>query len=198
MSGSGTRPVPEVRPRDVPGFERFRQLGLVPRVPAEPPALLPGRTAGQEAGWFFAKIIGAGIGLVVAVEILQRLGLPSSVWGLLMLGFGLGTMWYVFRSWRLVGERNLAEFARGYTTLKLTFGVFQFGTGRFWRGSGHQAPWDYSGVWVIDIAGRQVMSAPDLTVEPPGHYPSPNREGWLELWTGMVWIGDYRKGLDAD
>lgn len=166
-------------------------------MPEAPPAPLPGVTAGQAANRFLGKAIGTGVGMVIGLEILTSLGLPTAISSFLMLGFGLGGLWYVFHSWRLVGERNLIELAHGYTTLKLTFGVFQFGTGRTWKGAGHQAPWDYSGVWVLDPPGQNVLQAPDYRVDPPGHYPSPNRSGWLELWTGSVWIGDYRPGFDG-
>ncbi|WP_158630709.1 hypothetical protein [Nocardioides daphniae] len=37
-----------------------------------------------------------------------------------------------------------------------------------------------------------MVSPPDPSVLPPGHYPSPNRPGQLEMWTGAAWMYDYR------
>lgn len=51
--------------------------------------------------------------------------------------------------------------------------------------------WDYSGLWVLADDGR-VKRAPDVTVEPPGFYPSPNRPRQYELWTGTTWAAQYR------
>jgi hypothetical protein len=55
-----------------------------------------------------------------------------------------------------------------------------------------RAAWDYSGAWVLDGTTGAVRSVPDPEREAPGFYPSPNRPGALELWTGAAWAGRYR------
>jgi len=35
------------------------------------------------------------------------------------------------------------------------------------------------------------VAAPTGDVDPPGYYPSPNRPGRLELWTGAEWSRDF-------
>jgi hypothetical protein len=193
MPGLKGRPLPEMRPHDVDGFARAVAAGLVPHIPPEPPRVLPGPTTQQVFRTFLVK---SGVTLAVVlllVELVPRIGLPTAVSGLLVLAlglFGLGAIF--FRFWGGVGRRNVLEFERGYTTFVMQYGGFWWGEGRRWEGVGRRAPWDYSGLWVLDGAGRQVVSAPDLNVDPPGFYPSPNRRGALELWTGVVWSGRYR------
>jgi hypothetical protein len=193
MSGLGGRPLPEVRPRDVDGFARAVAHGLVRPVPPEPPPVLPGPTAQQVFRAFLVKS-GVTVAVVlVLVELVQRVGLPTAVSGLLAPALGLlGLGVIFFKFWGDVGRRNVQEFEVGYTTLVMQFGNFGWGEGRRWQGVGRRPPWDYSGLWVLDGAGRQVISAPDPNVDPPGFYPSPNRRGSLELWTGVVWSGRYR------
>ena len=84
------------------------------------------------------------------------------------------------------------ELAHGYTTLKLEFGGFWVGEGRRWPQFGHRPPWDYSALWLLDGSTGAVISEPVADADPPGLYPSPNRPEALELWTGVVWSGNYR------
>lgn len=185
------RPLPERTPRDVPGYAQAARNGVVCPVPRHPPRLLPGPTAHHEFRRFLARSVAVVAVTLVAVEVLAR-----SDGGLLrsgaMLLVGLGCMAVVFRFWNRVGERNVEEFAAGYTTFRMAFGGWWLGEGRRWQGVGRRAPWDYSGIWVLDPGTGSVVAIPDLSVDPPGFYPSPNRPGRLELWSGQVWTGRYR------
>jgi hypothetical protein len=61
-----------------------------------------------------------------------------------------------------------------------------------WRyGVGRAVQWDLRGLWRLDDHGAPVRE-PDFGVLPPGHYPSPNRPGSFEYWTGEVWMYRYR------
>ena len=53
--------------------------------------------------------------------------------------------------------------------------------------------WNFAGMWVLDKNGR-VLHAPDRSVDPPGHYPSPfpGEEGKFLLWTGVMWLQSFR------
>ncbi len=187
------RPLPEVRPRDVAGFAGAAAAGLVPGVPSEPPPVLPGPTAQKVFRTFLIKSAITVAAVLLLVELLGRIGLSPAVSAFLapVLGFlGLGAVY--FRFWGDVGRRSVQECEAGYTTFVMQFGGFGWGEGRRWEGVGRRAPWNYAGLWVLDGTGREVVSAPDPDLDPPGFYPSPNRSGAFELWTGAVWSGRYR------
>lgn len=131
--------------------------------------------------------------VLLAVEVVPRVGLGAWSEGILTLAAGLIGFAVIIRDLGRVGDRKLEEIAHGYTTLKLDFGGFWLGEGRRWPHFGHRPPWDYSGLWVLDGTHGAVLSKPDRGVEPPGLYPSPNRPGAMELWTGVVWSGNYRR-----
>jgi hypothetical protein len=160
--------------------------------------VLPGSTAHQV---FRAFLVKSGVTVAVVlmlVELAPRLGVPTVVSGLLapVLGLlGLGAIF--FRFWAAVGRRSVQEFERGYTTFVMQYGSFSWGERR-WQSAGRRPPWDYTGLWVLDGRGQRVISAPDPNADPPGFYPSPNRRGALELWTGVVWSGRYRPDPSLD
>jgi hypothetical protein len=86
------------------------------------------------------------------------------------------------------GRSQLAELRRGYTTAT-------FRLGRFWFASAPDGPvtngwvqWDWTANWVLRPDG-QVLSAPTGSGDAPGLYPSPRRDGAMELWTGHHWSG---------
>lgn len=90
------------------------------------------------------------------------------------------------------GRAQLAELQRGYTTAT-------FALSRFWFAPAPDAPmtlgkiqWDWRGTWVLRPDGT-VVSAPAGDADPPGLYPSPNRPGAVELWTGHQWTGYFPK-----
>ncbi len=182
----------EVRPRDVPGYSYALANGVVRPVPRQPPALLPGPTAERMFHLHLLKTAGGVAVYIVLVQLITRFVGGWAEAGL-MLTLGLGGFLGWLRLMAAVGTRNAEELRHGYTTFQMVFGLLGFGEGRRWRETGHRAPWDYSGLWVLDHKTGSVKQAPNLDVDAPGFYPSPNREGWLELWTGVVWSGQYRK-----
>lgn len=88
------------------------------------------------------------------------------------------------------GDVFLEELTAGYTTLPLALGAF-WGVNNRRVGLNYAEPWDFRGVWVLDGRGG-VRSAPDREVDPPGLYPSPQRPGQLQVWTGTVWARKFR------
>lgn len=186
MPDPTARPLPEVRPRDVAGFREAVAAKLVPIVPAEPPALLPGPSARQ----MFHRFLRRSATSVLAVFILFQIDL-SGVWFWLLPLSGLALFLLMAHWWSQIGTCNLSELHHGYTTFTMSYGAFQQGPSRTWKGHYNRPPWDYRGVWVLNQHG-QVLSRPDPGLEPPGFYPSPERPGVLELWTGVVWLGQFR------
>ncbi len=168
------------------GFREAVAAGLVPVVPAEPPALLPGPTARQMFHRFLRR---SAVG-VLAVLMMFQIDL-SGVWFWLLPLSGLALFLLMAPWWSQIGTRNFTELHHGYTTFTMSYGAFKQGSLRTWQGHRNRPPWDYRGVWVLDPHGR-VLSPPDRSVEPPGFYPSPDKPGALELWTGVVWLAHYR------
>jgi hypothetical protein len=153
--------------------------------------MLAGATASRRFNrWLLTSGVVVGA-VLLALEIVPRLGLGGLAEGALTLAAGLVGLAAIFRDLGRVGDRKLEEIAAGYTTLKLEFGDFWIGEGRRWPRFGHRAPWDYAGLWVLDGSTGAVLSAPDRSVDAPGFYPSPNRPGVMELWTGAVWSGHF-------
>jgi hypothetical protein len=76
----------------------------------------------------------------------------------------------------------LDELRAGYVTTTFVQGLF-WGSD---RGDSDVVGWEWRGLWTLASDGR-VVSAPDLSVDPPGVYPSPNAPGRHELWTGCQW-----------
>jgi hypothetical protein len=155
------------------------------RAPASAPALLPGPSAQAEFRRFLLKGVGVVVAVLLIVDTAPHVGLGSAGVSIVVLAAGLAALWLILQLFAQVGDRNLEELAHGYTTLTLRFGGFWGGEGQRRPGMGRRAPWDYSGVGAV-------RSVPDPEREPPGFYPSPNRPGALELWTGAVWAGRYR------
>ena len=181
-----------VRPRDVDGFAEAVAAGLVPRVPREPPRVLPGPTAHQVFRAFLIKSAVSIAAVFLLLELPPRVGLPQDVSTLFagLAGFVVLGVIY-FRFWGDVGRRSVEELKVGYTTFVMQFGSFWWGGGRSGEVE-NRIPWDYRGSWVLDGTGQRVVSAPDPNVDPPGFYPSPNRPDAFELWTGAAWLGRYR------
>lgn len=155
--------------------------------------MLPGRTAHQVFLTFLLKSAITVAGVLLLVELISQIGLSvvASGLGILLLGLlGLGAIF--FRFWSAVGRRSVQEFEAGYTTFAMQYGDIGFGDRRRSGRRGRLTPWNYAGLWVLDGAARDVVSAPDPSIDPPGYYPSPNRRNVFELWTGAVWSGRYR------
>ena len=173
-------------PRKVPEFARFAAYAPVRPVPGTPPKLLPGITAFRmhivvPVVWFasilFFIIVGDGLGP----------WLPAAAAALCSW-----TVWWL----RRVGNKEVDEFAQGYTTLigllGTTFPGFSPRIQRLYGVNG-MVGWDFSGLWVLSPSGRVIKPPESLDVLRPGFYPSPHRERRLELWTGKEWAEVYRK-----
>lgn len=166
-------------PRDVPGFGEAVRLGLVPAVPPTPPALVcPPSYRGVVQT---AVLVGLAMVAVIVLPSWWALGIvPVTVVGFL-------------RMVRTLRERERLEVAAGYRLVEWRAGTWgRDPDGRFAASTGLMAaPWDLRGLWHLDARG-DVVAPPDPSVLPPGHYPSPNRPGQLEMWTGAAWMYDYR------
>ncbi len=168
-------------PRHVPGFDAALAAGLTPARPAEPPAVRQ-PTAHQE-------LVRVGVTLAVSVAVsvpwaffppLQdRLGNASVPVFLAVLIAGLFVTRAALIRFRVV---FLDELRSGYVTTTFIQGLF-WGNG---GGDSDVVGWEWRGLWTLTSDGR-VVSAPDLSVDPPGVYPSPNAPGRRELWTGCRW-----------
>lgn len=183
--------VPAVPPRQVDGFSAAQALGLLPRVPPTPPAL-PRRTARNAFfTWAGSIVVGAVAWVRLASASADALGRTLPVAGPVLLVLGSAAVFVLvfirLRSW--VGDVFLDELGAGYTTLPLTIGAF-WGVNRR-EGVNYAEPWDFRGTWVLDSRGA-VRSAPQRDVDPPGLYPSPERPGELQVWTGKVWARKFR------
>lgn len=176
-------------PRDVPGFARAQAAGEVPARPAERPPTSVTPTAARRQLAFAGAAMGAMVLFFVLVTVLldDGSGLGATV---AVGGTGLLMLVGIYRAWVWVGQGALTELHRGYSTVTMMYGGYGWGAQRRFRSSGHRAPWDYSGVWVLTGA---VSTAPDLRRDPPGFYPSPHREDVFELWSGQVWTGEVRR-----
>ena len=183
---------PALNPRQVDGFLAARALKLLPQVPDAPPRPLPGRTARQAFTTWLVSIGVGALGWILFASVFAGLlnrWFPLAGPVLLVLGAVSVFVLLFVRLRARVGEVFLEELTAGYTTLPLTVGAFWGVNGR--EGANYQEPWDFRGIWVLDGRGT-VRSAPDREVDPPGLYPSPERPGQLQVWTGTVWARKFR------
>ncbi len=180
-------------PRDVPGYETAVAHRLVPVVPAEPPRLLPGPTAHAVVWRYLGRIGGLVAGWLALMFVLSVFDSGiATILRLLALALSLVGFWRLFVVGRArAGERLLAELDAGYATFRLTYGGFWRTRQKSRPQHTYQEPWDFRGTWRLSRTGA-VEGAPDPSVSPPGFYPSPNRPGSLELWTGAAWGSVWR------
>lgn len=189
-----TQPDGSPTPPDLaPGYQDAVTAGRLPRVPATPPTLLPGRTAGQlffhGIGAFFAAFP-----IIFTVTALTNRGvLPSWLDLPLFWLVAGGALWFTFKSLRDSVNRSITECYHGYTTSELSFGRAWWGGRRFPRTGGRGPDWDFGGVWFVAPYGGKVGRRPLHRGHPPGLYPSPTRLHQWELWTGAEWTGVYRE-----
>jgi hypothetical protein len=174
-------------PRDVAGFAVAASAGLTPARPSTPPRF-DGRPTARQA---FTRLA-ATLGVAVAVSSLWLFVLapPDETLAFTVYIATLAVGYFVTRaSLRRFRAIFLDELQAGYTTKTFTQGLFWIprrGTGPRWGDD--VVGWDWDGLWVLDTQG-DVISAPDLSADPPGLYPSPNIPGSRELWTGYRWTG---------
>jgi len=173
------------RPQEVPGFDRARAAGILPRVPAVPPRLYV-RPSARAA---FVPVPWLALGMIAVPLVIGRLlgsVLPGPAVAGLALASALGLAVAAVLRLRRVGDQAVAEFLAGYTTLPLTLGTFWFDTDPGGWLHGFRIGWDHSALWHLDGHGG-VLSPPSAGTTPPGMYPSPAHPGMLELWTGNQW-----------
>jgi hypothetical protein len=183
-----------MRPRDVPGYAQAAEAGVLPRVTAQPPTILSGRTAGEMfirwAIWLCVMFFGLPILFAFASAVGISGSAPTRV-GWILLPGGLVGFWLLcIRHPEVMKARHQEELQHGYTTEPTGYRRTTpkgLNRGPVFTG------WDFAGTWVLNRNGTQVISAPNPDVDAPGFYPSPNRPGSLELWTGGDWFGKFRE-----
>lgn len=172
----------------MPAYGQAKADGLIPHVPPTPPVVSVRPTAQRalrdvalvgavfSAGVLLVFFIGGASGRLPASALLALL---------IVSALGFTGLWFTIRRW---GRTQIAELQLGYTTTTFTLG-------RFWIGSAPDGPvtngwveWNWDSTWWLRPDG-EVVEPPSGDVEPPGLYPSPRREGALELWTGCQWSG---------
>lgn len=178
-------------PKHVDGYDAARSANRLPVVPMEPPAIAVRPTANSAIRVFVVKSVVAAIVVFALIKAVSVASLPALVTTVLMLAIGLSFFPIVFASMRTVGAQGLKELELGYTTLQLVVGAFTLTVERRWYTIDFGLPWSYEGIWVLDNNGK-VLSEPNRDVDPPGFYPSPNRPGMFELWTGKAWSNQFR------
>lgn len=174
------------RPRDMPGYGEAREAGIAPSVPATPPLITVQPPAGRAMRDFWvtlAGVVGASTLAAIIGSDDGRLDVPGL---LLFLTVTVAGIAVAVRKIRRVGRALLAEIRLGYATTTFQQGAFWLGRGPGRGVMERSTGWDWSGLWVLRTDGT-VVSAPNSDVDPPGLYPSPNRPGSYELWTGHQW-----------
>lgn len=166
------------RPSEMPAHALAVGTGLVRRVPATPPERIPGPSAAEVAQRSGMRAL---LGMTVVVGAFT---LHTSAWTALLL--------VAFCCWSMtlfptLGNRLLDELAHGYTTLVFTQGTF-------WFSRESWVTWDFSAVWKYTKNG--VEPPTPGAVDPPGLYPSPDRPGRWQVWTGHQWSGTHRPAPD--
>lgn len=174
-------------PHEVAGFDRAMASGVIRRIPTVPPAVtvLPtSRRALRDA----AVVLAVSVAVVVAVLLVAPTeGALSGAGVLALLGSSALGVWAIAKALTRWGRLVLAELALGYTTTPPNLRTASWWVGAPGTRIGlHGIDWDWSGLWVLHPDGT-VRSAPSRQGVPPGLYPSPRREGALELWTGLQW-----------
>ncbi len=185
MSEGGKLDEQGPNPRTVPGFETAAALGLTPRVPDQPPAPVVMNSSHLLLGAVATSFAGIALLLVTV----SKLNLPGWQIGAVATGV-VGVVLAL-----LVWHRQLmwAEIMAGYCRMDYMVALFSRDReGRFPASRMKGAPWDLSGLWLLGN-NDEVVRQPVPGVLPPGRYPSPNRPGELELWTGLAWAYRYQK-----
>lgn len=180
------------RPRDVDGFADAYADGLLPIVTRHPPAPGSGVVVPSAASLFWtwlAKFVATFASFFVFAQLEPpQTVIPQFLYYSAGALVGVSILWLAFRTLLRYVDRSIDEMLHGYTTVTLIAG----GVGRSEHSWGEVGPpWNYDGVWVLNRKFA-VKSTPNPLADPPGYYPSPNRPGCWELWTGEVWSGAYR------
>ena len=166
------------------GYERAVALALTPRVPTRPPEPVTVNSRHVLLGTVAAS---AGY-VVVLLTIVSRVELPG--WGYGMVaGAGMLLVVALLAVHRVVVWR---EIRAGYCRMdSMVVLLSRDPERRFPASRMRGAPWDLRGLWRLGDDGSPTRE-PVAGVLAAGHYPSPNRAGQLELWTGVAWAYRYR------
>ncbi len=175
-------------PRDVEGFAEALSAGLLPATPSEPP-----RPVTINSNRWLCCVVGFFVvTLYLMIKSFDTAVSSSAAKGVISLAVLVVSVLGMIVYQALV----MTEMEAGYCRID----IMVTGRGRWdpenrfteWRyGVARAAQWDLRGLWRLDVHGSPVRE-PDFGVLPPGHYPSPNRPGSFEYWTGEAWMYRYR------
>jgi hypothetical protein len=175
-----------MNPRDVEGFSVALSAGLLPATPTQP----PNPVTINSRRWLLCVAVVFMVLLYVMIKSFDTAISSSATKGTLSLA-----VFVVLASGMSVQRFLLMrEINAGYCRIDtMVLGVLWDPEKRFTahRYGVRGAPWDVRGLWKLDDHGAPVRK-PDFSVLPPGHYPSPNRPGSFEYWTGAAWMYRYR------
>src|SRR5919198_4728611 len=103
MAGSaGSARWGDPRPRDVAGFTQAATAGELPVVPPTPPRVMAGASANRAFNLFLIKLVGAAVGVVVAMRIATSV---HSTWAnVVVIGLGLAAFWLMLHWLAAVGR----------------------------------------------------------------------------------------------
>ena len=173
-------------------FDPAASAGLSPSVPPTAPRVEVAPTA-QRTLRDVATTAGLSVLAIVVVTVVGasegRLSWPAVGAMLLVTAAGAVAVGIMLRRW---GRSQMAELRHGYTTTTFKLGAFWFAAAPDGPLTLGLIEWDWRGTWVLRPDG-EVVSTPSDAFDPPGLYPSPNRENAFELWTGHQWSGYFPK-----
>jgi hypothetical protein len=177
-----------VDPRTVDGYAEAQARGWLPVVPSSPPSLNHGLTASRVFELVILGILGT---LAARLGLGQLSSVPPVVLAVASVAV-LAGWWWMFN--RFVAAW-FSEAVAGYVTVSPVFGKYARDRDGRWPGRSSAPKWNTDGLWLLDNKGK-VLREPDRNVLPVGWYPSPNREGLFELWTGADWSYRYLPAPD--
>lgn len=179
----------EPRPRTLSGYTQALARGMIRLPPQSPPGLLPGPTSEQRFYLYLLATVLSGAALFAVIAWLA--GMTTGWFRLVLPAIAIAWFLLVIAGLNWVGTKLYDELAQGYATLTVDFGGFFLANQRVWQRVRRRAPWDFGGLWALDSRGA-VSRVPDRSLDAPGFYPSPTRPQALELWSGRVWMGEFR------
>lgn len=193
MNTSPHRYVTTPRPRDMASFGRAEVAGSTPQIPPTPPRIEEAPTS-QKAFMQMVMVLAVTVACVIGVVLVGQsdghLSWLTVALTLGVAGIGAAIVVALTRRW---GQALMAELQHGYTTMTFTMGAFWFTPPPEGTWTLNWVEWDWRGTWVLRADG-EVVSEPSDAFDPPGLYPSPRREGALELWTGHQWTNYLPQG----
>lgn len=177
----------QTTPEMVPEYTEAKNANLLPKVPTSPPV------AGSISSMKLLLICIAIVFITgfAGIQIGNSVDLPTWVKGAMFIVPLLAAV----GSFYFPSKAKTKEYAAGYTYVDdavMTYGVplsklykVQNQAGP----AGHQ--WNFRGLWKLNYNGS-ANRPPVEGVLPIGYYPSPNRQGEFEYWTGAEWMGKFK------